>query len=186
MTDRVDLLEAAIDSLPEGLALLHGDSNGEREVVFWNQAAMAIVGHSGVDLVGRAAPDALAPLLGDRTRQGEPGTDAATHPGRGCLARVRHKLGHEVSVIVRNLALRDGLGQHIGSCILFHPADHLEALPHGESGEDESVESSQAELEDRLQDLIDDHIRGGPAFGILWIRVDQAHDLRKTHGTGAC
>jgi diguanylate cyclase (GGDEF)-like protein len=48
------------------------------------------------------------------------------------------------------------------------------------------VESSQADLENRLQDLIDDHIRGGPPFGLLWVSVDQAHDLRKTHGAGAC
>jgi PAS domain-containing protein len=65
MTDRVDLFEAAIDSLPEGLALLHGDSDGPFEVMFWNQAAVAITGHTAVDLVGRALPDNLGPLLGE-------------------------------------------------------------------------------------------------------------------------
>jgi diguanylate cyclase (GGDEF)-like protein len=105
---------------------------------------------------------------------------------RGFLARVRHKLGHEISVIVRNLALRDGLGKRIGSGILFRPAERLDALPRGEAGEDDSLESSQTELEVRLQDLLDDHIEGAPPFGILWISVDQAHDLRQTHGAGAC
>jgi diguanylate cyclase (GGDEF)-like protein len=186
MTDRVDLFEAAIDSLPEGLALLHGDSDGPFEVMFWNQAAVAITGHTAVDLVGRALPDNLGPLLGEAPSHDETTADPSVHPGRGFFARVRHKLGHEVSVIVRNLVLRNGLGQRIGSGLLFHPADQLDALPRGESGESESVDSSQAELEDRLQDLIDDHIRGGPPFGVLWISVDQAHDLRKTHGAGAC
>jgi diguanylate cyclase (GGDEF)-like protein len=186
MTDRVELFEAAMDSLPEGLALLHGDPSGPGAVVFWNQAAVAITGHTGFEVVGRAVPDTLQPLLGDDSIHDETGADTATQPGGAFLARVRHNLGHEVSVIVRNLVLRDSLGQRIGSGILFHPADQLDALPRGESGEDQSVESSQADLEDRLQGLIEDHIRGGPPFGVLWISVDQAHDLRKTHGAGAC
>lgn len=185
MTDRVDLFEAAIDSLPEGLVLLHGDSDEPFEVIFGNQAAVAITGYNEFDLVGRAVPDALMPLLGCGSKDEEE-TAATTHPGRGFMARVRHKMGHEVSVIVRHLVLRDALGQHIGTGILFHPAEHLDALPRGECGEDETVESSQADLEDRLQDLIEDYTRGGPPFGVLWISVDQAHDLRKTHGTGAC
>jgi GGDEF domain-containing protein len=186
MTDLVELLEAAIDSLTEGLALLHWDSRGPCEVVFWNQAAAAITGHNGVELVGRTVPEALQALIGDGSIPDENGSGPEAHSERGCLVRVRHKLGHEIAVIVRNLVLRDGLGQRIGSGILFHPAERLDALPRGESGEDESVESSQAELEDRLQVLLDDHIEGAPPFGILWIRVDQAHDLRQTHGAGAC
>jgi len=185
MTDRVELFEAAIDSLPEGLALLHGDSGGPCEVMFWNQAAVAITGRTSFELIGRAIPDTLQPLLGEGCFRDETGGESTAQPGRGILAHIQHNLGHEVSVIVRNLVLRDGLGRRIGSGILFHPADQLDALPRGESGEDESVEFSQADIEDRLQDLIDDHIRGGPPFGVLWISVDQAHDLRKTHGSGA-
>jgi diguanylate cyclase (GGDEF)-like protein len=186
MTDRVDLLEAAIDSLTEGLALLHGDSNGQYEVVFWNQAAMAITGHSGVELVGRAMPDSLGSLVGKSPIQVEPIADSGKYAGRGCLVGIRHKLGHELSVMMRKQVLRDGFGEQNGECILFHPADHLDALPRGEAGEDATVELSQAEVEDRLEGLIDDHIRGGPPFGILWISIDQAHHLRKTHGKGAC
>jgi diguanylate cyclase (GGDEF)-like protein len=185
MTDRVELFEAAIDSLPEGLALLHGDCGGPSEVVFWNQAAVAITGRTSFELIGRAIPDTLQPLLGEGCFRDETGGEPTTQSGRGILVHIQHNLGHEVSVIVRNLVLRDGLGRRIGSGILFHPADQLDALPRGESGEDESVEFSQADIEDRLQDLIDDHIRGGPPFGVLWISVDQAHDLRKTHGSGA-
>lgn len=186
MTGRVDLLEAAMDSLPEGLALLHGDSGGLCEVAFWNRAAVAITGHAGVELVGRPVPDTLAALLGDDPIRDENGADPAMHPGRGFLARVRHKMGYDVSVSVRNLVLRNDLGQRVGTGVLFHPAEHLDALPRGETGEDQSVESSQADLEGRLQDLIDECIGGGPPFGILWVSVDQAHELRKTHGAGAC
>jgi diguanylate cyclase (GGDEF)-like protein len=186
MIDRVQLYEATIDSLPEGLGLLHGDSEGTAQVVFWNQAAVAITGITGFDIIGHVVPDSLKPLLDNISCDDRPVTEASTHSGGGFRASVHHKLGHEVSIFVRHLVLRDGLGQRIGSGILFHPADHFDALPRGESGEDESVKSSQAELEDRLEDLIEDHMRGGPAFGVLWINVDQAADLRKTHGAGAC
>jgi hypothetical protein len=73
MTDRVELYEATIDSLPEGLALLHGDSGGPRHVVFWSQAAAAITGRTGFELLERAVPNTLKPLLsGDSMDDGHP------------------------------------------------------------------------------------------------------------------
>jgi len=186
MTDRVELFEAAIDSLPEGLALLHGVSGEPCKVVFWNQSAVAITGRTSFEIIGRPLPDTLQPLLGTACLHDETADEAAAQPGRGFLARFQHNLGHEVSAIVRSIVLRDGLGRRIGSGILFHPADQIDALPRGEAGEDPSVEASQADLEDRLQSRIEDHLQGGPPFGVLWISVDQAHDLRKTHGAGAC
>jgi diguanylate cyclase (GGDEF)-like protein len=48
------------------------------------------------------------------------------------------------------------------------------------------VEASQAEFEDRLEAAFEDFLQGGETFGVLWITVDQAHELRKTHGAGAC
>ncbi len=74
----------------------------------------------------------------------------------------------------------------IGAAAVFHPALSLDALPHGETGEDPDAEESRAEFEERLQTEFDDFARGGPPFGVLWIGVDQAEELRKTHGAGAC
>jgi diguanylate cyclase (GGDEF)-like protein len=74
----------------------------------------------------------------------------------------------------------------IGSVVLFHPAEFLDALPQGETGENEDVQASQDDLKDRLESLFEDFDRGGLAFGVLWIAIDQAQELRKTHGAGAC
>ena len=82
--------------------------------------------------------------------------------------------------------LCDGLGGHIGRAVVFHSAESLEALPHGETGEGDGIGASQADLEDRLEALFEDFTHGGLAFGLLWITVDQTHELRKTHGAGAC
>ncbi|HXR39839.1 MAG TPA: diguanylate cyclase [Terracidiphilus sp.] len=182
MTDRVELLEAALDCLPEGITLLGEDCR----VVFWNHAAQTITGYAAIDLLGRPAPEPLKPLLECCAASGESDPGSGPEPGRGFLVIAHHKLGHDVSTMARHLLLRDGLGKRIGVAALFHPAECLDALPHGETGEDDDVQASQADLKDRLESLFADFIQGGLAFGVLWITVDQAHDLRKTHGAGAC
>lgn len=186
MTDRVELLEATLDSFPEGVALLGEDC----QITFWNQAAQAITGYAAIDVVGRLAPESLRPLLECTgcTGNATPGICAAPtrETGHGFLVHTQHKLGHEVSAMARLLILRDGLGTRIGRAVLFHPAECLDALPHGATGEDEDVEASLDDLKERLESLFEDFTHGGLPFGVLWINVDQAHDLRKTHGAGAC
>lgn len=172
---RRELLEAALDSLAEGVALL----DEQDEVVLWNRAAEAILGYASVDLLRRPIQAGLEPLLAEWRRH------ADSQAGHGVLAQARHNLGHVVQVIARSLALRDELGGRIGAAVVFHPAESLEALPHGES-EEAGEEDSQAEFEERLRSEFDDCERSGLPFGVLWAGVDQAPELRKTHGAGAC
>jgi diguanylate cyclase (GGDEF)-like protein/PAS domain S-box-containing protein len=182
MRDRTEILESALDSLPDGIVLF----DAEGAVMFWNQAAAAISGYAGVEVVGRPAPEALETLMPAGTGRGElvQGVDPETR--RGTLVRAKHKLGHEVQVMTRALVLCDGLGERIGMAAVFHPAECLDALPHGETSENERTAASRAELEERLQNEFEDFARGGVPFGVLWVSVDQAHELRKSHGTGAC
>ena len=180
--DRTEFLEAALDNLPEGIALL-----GEKcRVLFWNKAAEAVTGHAAMDLMGRPVPETLKPLLDQCAPPGDPEPNSGPQPGHGFLVHARHKLGHEVPAMVRILVLRDGMGGRIGTAVLFHPAECLDALPRGETGEDEGVETSQTDLKNRLETLFEDFTHGELPFGVLWITVDQAHELRKTHGAGAC
>src|ERR1017187_5248271 len=135
MTDRTELVEAALDSLPNGIALLDTDC----EIVFWNRAAEAITGHASVDLLARPVPEALEPMLcGARERDRE--EDAAPETGHGVPVLARHRLGHAVQTILRSLILRDGMGRRIGTAVVFHPAESLDALPRGECGEGSGVE----------------------------------------------
>ncbi len=182
MRERTEILESALDSFPDGIVLY----GAEGEVVFWNQAAAAITGYAGVDVVGRPAPEALATLMPAGTGRGELMSGAEAQTGRGTLMRAKHKLGHEVQVMTRALVLRDGLGERIGMAGVFHPAERLDALPRGETSENERTAASRAELEERLQNEFEDFARGGVPFGVLWVSVDQAHGMRKTHGMGAC
>jgi PAS domain S-box-containing protein/diguanylate cyclase (GGDEF)-like protein len=182
MTDRTELLEAAFDSLPEGMGLF----GREDEVMFWNQAARDITGYPAVELLGRQLPECLEPLLAAVNGKQESIALVGKNEGRRSLAQAQHKLGHAVPVIVRVLALRNALGERIGTALLFHPTESLDALPHGESSADQRIAESRAELEERLQTEFDDFARGGPPLGVLWIGVDQAQELRKTHGVAAC
>lgn len=180
--DRTELLESALDALPDGIALF----SPAGEVVFWNHAAEAITGYAGLEMVGRAIPEGLGPRAPERLLLGDLQGSGNAQPGRGALVKTRHKLGHPMQAIARVVALRDGLGERIGTAAVFHPAESLDALPRGETGEDRGVEASQADLEDRLQMEYEDFVRGELPLGVLWISVDQAHEMRRTHGLGAC
>ncbi|MGA3011017.1 MAG: diguanylate cyclase [Terracidiphilus sp.] len=182
MADRTELLEVALNGLPEGLALL----DNEGQIMFWNRAAEAITGYFSAELLARQAPEPLEPLLMAFSGLGDLETGAGSQSGHGAMVHIQHQLGHCVSVISRTMVLRDVLGGRMGTAVIFHPAESLDALPHGECEEGSNVEASQAELEDRLAAAFEDYQQGGEGFGVLWITVDQASELRKTHGAGAC
>ncbi len=182
ITDRTELLEAALDSLPDGIAVF----GAEGGVIYWNQAAQGVTGYTAIELLAQPIPEGLKPLLAERIQNEDFRADTEKPESRRALVHTRHKLGHLVPVISRTLVLRDGLGERIGAAAVFHPSLSLDALPQGEAGQDPDLEESRAEFEERLQTEWDDFVRGGPPLGILWVGVDQAEELSKTHGAGAC
>jgi diguanylate cyclase (GGDEF)-like protein/PAS domain S-box-containing protein len=181
MTDRNELAAAALDALPEGIAIVGLDRN----IAFWNPTAESITGFTEGELVMQPSPEPLEPLLLEPLLPDMPGHEVPV-PGHGALVHARHKLGHDLMVIARVMVLRNPLGELFGTLVVFHPAESLDALPHGESAGSEEVAASQTELEDRLQIEMADFALGGLPFGVLWITVDQGHELRATHGAGAC
>jgi diguanylate cyclase (GGDEF)-like protein/PAS domain S-box-containing protein len=179
MADRSELVEAALDVYPEGLALLDSDDR----VVFWNRAAELMTGYPGAEVVGRCLPEALEPLAGGR--------DCEMHephngPQPGSLVHVQHKLGCDVPAIARRVVLRDGMGARMGAAAVFHPGELLAALPHGETSDVDEVWQSQVQLKDRLETEYEMLVRESVPLAVLWIVVDQARELRKTHGARAC
>ncbi len=182
MRDRSELVEAALDVLPNGIAV----AGEEGQVVFWNRAAEAITGYASAGMLGRPVRDALEELVVGGAHQWTRQTNAETQPGRGVLLHVHHRLGHTVPAMVHVLVLRNGLGARIGAAAVFHPTESLDALPRGECGDGSGIEKSQADLEERIEEVFEDFTRAGVPFGVLWVTVDQAHELRRTHGGRAC
>jgi diguanylate cyclase (GGDEF)-like protein len=216
MVNRVDMLEAAMDLMDEGVAVL----NKESKILFWNKAAAALTGHSPEDLVSRLCPEALYSVDEQHRNRVARGTGGcrnggqvhATAAGLGwdvnedpnrrptlearpeidnsldgpTLVSMNHKLGHCVPGMLRKVALRNSCGEPIGTALLFYPVEEADALPHGETGDGAGIERSQAEMEDRLDAAQHQWVTSQMPFGLLWITVDQAQSLRRTHGRDAC
>ena len=210
MGDRMAMLEATLDLMEEGIAVLDEQSR----VVHWNQAAATLTGYTAQDLiclpcpedlfrvdqqhrdkvVARAEAELKAGLaegagisgLSVSMPSAEPSQASDPFLERLTLVSIHHKLGHEVPGMLRKVALQDSQASPMGSVLLFYPAEEVDALPRGESGEAVGIEASQAEMEDRLDAAHHQWSTSGMPFGLLWITVDQARSLRKTHGKDAC
>jgi diguanylate cyclase (GGDEF)-like protein/PAS domain S-box-containing protein len=182
MSDRGELMEATLDSFPEGLALL----DRQDAVTFWNRAAEHITGYPSIEVVTRPIPCGLEPLLSTDASPPPQDTRAVTRLERGMLVRAQDRRGGALPLMVRTVVLRDSLGERIGKAAIFHLANGMDALPHGESSEEPNVEAAQAEVEDEVRAAHEDFLQGGAPLGLLWIAVDQAREMRKTHGAKAC
>jgi diguanylate cyclase (GGDEF)-like protein len=210
MGDRMAMLEATLDLMEEGIAVLDERSR----VVHWNQAAAILTGYAAQDVICRPCPEDLflvdqqhrdkvvanaeaelkaglaegGSVSGLSFSQPMAKTSQSSDPflERLTLVSIHHKLGHEVPGMLRKVALQDAHACPIGSVLLFYPAEEVDALPRGETGGAVGVEASQAEMEDRLDAAHHQWATSGMPFGLLWVTVDQARSLRKTHGRDAC
>jgi PAS domain-containing protein len=174
MGDRMAMLEATLDLMEEGIAVLDEQS----KVVHWNKAAAVLTGYKAEDLICRPCPDDLFRVdqqhrdrvvasveadlkagLADgggvsglsfiqppaeQTQSADPFMERLT------LVSMHHKLGHEVPGMLRKVTLQDLQGVPMGAVLLFYPAEEVDALPRGESSEAVGIEASQADMEDRL------------------------------------
>lgn len=181
MADRAELLGSALDVLIEGAVVADIDGN----LVFCNRAAEVITGYRGEDFIGRSARDLLDLVVVGGSGQWVRMTETQGSYGRRNMISVRHALGYELQLFAGVITLRNAMGIRIGSAVLFHPADNIDSLPRGQSDEPR-ISQSQAQLEDRLARLHDDFDRGDLPLGVLWIAVDQAAELRRSHGSRAC
>jgi PAS domain S-box-containing protein len=139
MAVREELLEAALEVYPEGLALL----DEEGRVVLWNRSAETITGYPRAGVVGRALPQALESLVDCRDYEGTPAPRNGPQLGRGSLVHAQHAQGRDVPAISRKVILRDELGARIGTAAVFHPAEGTVALPHGDTSAGSEVQESQ-------------------------------------------
>lgn len=211
MGDRVALLAATLHLMEEGIAVLDEQAN----VVHWNRAAAALTGYEPEDVICRKCPEGLfriekqpsAKVCGkmDASRASVPSQQAAVTgkihvpskaenfdpeseqlSERPFLVSMRHKLGHTVPGMLRKVTLRDFEGATMGMALLFYPVEEVDSLPRGEADVGAGIEASQENMEERLDAAHHQWSTTGMPLGLLWITVDQARSLRKTHGREAC
>ncbi len=179
MAERAEMVEAALEVYREGLALL----DCEDRVIFWNRAAESMTGYPSAQVLGRHIPGALEGLTSCPTSDVD-GRNASEV--RGSVVHAQHLRGHDLPMVTRQMVLRNGLGERIGTAAVFHSTEQKAALAHAPIGDSAEVISDQADLEERLEFEYQASLQGGAPLGILWISVDQAHELRRTHGARAC
>jgi diguanylate cyclase (GGDEF)-like protein/PAS domain S-box-containing protein len=188
--NREEILAAAMCHLDEGMAVLDAASR----VLFWNPAAEAITGYLSADLLSRTLPPSAYQIDAQHHAAHASQPRMVTPEGTGPVERpllviLRHKQGHSLPAMLRRTPLRDAFGKRFGTLLRFHPVEEIDTLPHGsveeDGGRENRVEASQADMEARLDEAWQEwHTRSVP-FGLLWIEVDQAATLRKTHGRDA-
>jgi diguanylate cyclase (GGDEF)-like protein/PAS domain S-box-containing protein len=197
-----DILSSALSELDEGIAVLDAESR----VLFWNPAATAITGYASHDLLGRTLPPEAYRIEPNRQTLQQPRSgsiadraaqtvtdsripDSRSQDARPIHVELHHRQGHTLPAMLRRTPLRDALGKRSGTLLRFHPVEEIDALPHGAAEDDalreSHVEKGQAEMEDRLEKAWHEFTACDIPFGLLWVTVDQASMLRKTHGHDA-
>jgi diguanylate cyclase (GGDEF)-like protein len=190
MNDRVEMLEATLDLVDGGIAILDDCSR----VAFWNNAAETLTGHLAQDVICRPLPEILHRI--DEKQRGcvdacsvsdqVSANESAESLHSATIVSIVHRLGHLIPVLMRKAVLRNSIDEPAGTALLFYPVEAADALPRGERGESADIERSQADMEYRLDIAHHQWITAGTPFGLLWITVDQAQALRRTHGRDAC
>ena len=183
----IEILEAALSELEEGVAVLDGESR----VLFWNPAAESITGHLSVEVLSRSLPTGFYQLDAHHHAASEIIIFTVAKPAaqRPVLVHLRHRQGHSLPAMLRRNPLRNALGKCFGTLLRFHSVEEIDTLPHSlaeaAGGSENRVEQSQAEMKDRLDEAWHEWCTHALPFGLLWITVDQAAMLRKTHGRDA-
>lgn len=179
MADRTELMDSALASSPEGIALV----SDEGQVVVWNRAAAEISGYPAIEVIARHAPTELEPLLFPSMLSSQ---DTGPQQERGSACHLQHKLGHDIHVIARVRVLRNDLGERIGHAVLFRLGDRRSQLAASEADPGSDAATSREQLAERVEESFADFKRGIRPFAIVWITVDQAAPLRISHGARAC
>jgi diguanylate cyclase (GGDEF)-like protein/PAS domain S-box-containing protein len=181
MSSRTGMLESALNLLQDAVAVLDMQS----KVVFWNKAAAALTGYQAGDLLDGLCPPQLFKVDEAHLQHLHVAGDGHLLDSP-TLVSVRHRQGHAVPAMLRRAELRDAQDELNGHVLLFYPVEQNDTLPHGECVECAVVERSQAAMEDRLDAAQHQWLTNRVPFGLLWITVDQAKSLRRTHGRDAC
>lgn len=178
-----------LDTLAVGVYIV----DASRRIVYWNPAAERLTGYSAQELVGRScvnniltqAADVLADCHGDcplaRTlADGSP---------RTATVYFHHRSGHRLPVSISVTRLMDDCGRVVGAVESFTDASPLqsalerisilerEALMDGLTGI-----GSRRFLEINLSARLDEMVRYGWPFSVLFVDIDHFKDVNDTYG----
>lgn len=213
-SERLEMLGAALDLMDEGVAVLDTQStvvywNDAATALTGHRRMNLLSRHCPDDLykteeghgVGRSCgcgaemvavadrysgPAYSGQVYNQKTIHAATVAEAGPDLSKAALVTMRHHLGHTFPAMLRRAMLRDQLGKKLGFALLFRPVEEVDALPHGDVTAGSGLARSQAEVEDRLDTAFHEWKTQQMPFGLLWITIDQAAQMRRTHGRDAC
>lgn len=189
----IELLDSALNTLEEGFIVLDADSL----VVAWNPTATKVTGFQRGEMLGRPLPEGFYEVDPEANSEEDIGFRVESHadhfhitrPAPPVAVQLFHHKGHTLPAMLLLTPLRDDLGHRFGTVVRFHPTEELDALPHGAAYREEDLngpaERNVCNIEERLAAAWRKWDERHVPFGLLWVLVDQAEMLLKTHGRDA-
>lgn len=170
----------------------------ERKILYWNKAAEKITGYTNAEIIGRYCHDNL---LGHINNEGTP-LCFVMCPLVACIAErgqhidviyLRHKKGYRIPVRVKALPLYDGEGQKIIGAIEIFTAlnskvyeDNLiQRLEHVSNYDKLTSLPNRRYLESFIEYKIEEYMRLGHLFCIVFADIDNFHHFNDSYGHAA-
>jgi diguanylate cyclase (GGDEF)-like protein/PAS domain S-box-containing protein len=181
VTTESDFYRALLDNFFDGVYFV----DRERLITYWNKGAERISGYSAAEAVGTHCHDELLKHVdedGVRLCHGKCPVAQTIADGRGREAEVylHHKAGHRVPVHVRVAPIVDAGGAVIGAVEVFsdnsakmsalHRVQDLERVAYVDAL---TGLASRALTDITLRARLDELLRYGWPFGVLFIDIDQ-------------
>ncbi|MBI4916604.1 MAG: sensor domain-containing diguanylate cyclase [Acidobacteria bacterium] len=193
MPIETELFKSLLDNFYDGVYFV----DSERRITYWNQGAERITGFTAGEAVGTLCSDNLLMHVdGAGTCLCHAGCPLAATISDGdrheAEVFLHHKQGHRVPVLVRAAPIRDTDGAIVGAIEVFSDnSTKMAALQR--ANELERIAfldpltglANRAYTEITLRGRLDELVRYGWPFGILFIDVDHFKQVNDTHGHDA-
>jgi diguanylate cyclase (GGDEF)-like protein/PAS domain S-box-containing protein len=185
-----ELFRTLLDNFTDGVYFV----DRERTITYWNRGAERISGFTADETVGSKCFDELLMHIdGEGTRLCHAGCPLAATiedgESREIEVFLHHKQGHRVPVLVRAAPIRDQAGAVIGAMEVFSDnSSKMTALQRANDLEKVAFVDPLTGLANRalteitLRARLEELVRYGWLFGVLFIDVDHFKELNDTYG----
>lgn len=181
-----DLLE----TIDDGVYFVDTD----RKITYWNKGAELISGFTSIEVMGKACSANILVHVDDKGEYLCLGSCPLQKSLQGNCAvttdiYLQHKEGYRVPVTVKTIPLKDSLGELIGAVEIFRERlqsnEKIEDLKKMAYFDTLTEVGNRRHAETNLNSRIEERLRYGVDFGLLFIDIDNFKNVNDTFGHSA-